>query len=347
MRRIQTGLVGLAALTCACSCGNGGGEVDAMLPVDAAVVDVAPPDAPPSPGPEGAWTVTEYDDPGGTLGTTGPDRVNGTLEMTQDGTLGSAMVFLRAGRLPLNSTTGSIAPYTRTGDMIDWQGSILTWTQGPPESLEHTEPTLAAMWARYTHSAVEMLPVQGQIDFIDSGVFTPIVTPRVGLVFLLRPSSGDPNIIEVPGGDMAITGFGANMTDLGTFDLSRTEGALGVERITFGSASISMGLVILYDDVNGNGMLDTLWTSCGAGEDCVRGVSQLVLGYRVGSSPELLASPFAFIRSGWTAAVPVIDHRPVPEQFGLISTDRNAEQPPFDIHVPTDPTDVVLPDFQL
>jgi hypothetical protein len=324
-----------------CACGNGAGNPDATLP------DAVPePDVAPLPGPEGLWNVTQYSELGTPLGTTGPDRVNGTLEMTDDGVLGHGIVVVRGGRLEPNTLLGGIRPYTRTGATIQWGATTFTWDQGPPETLHLMESPLDVLWGRHTHTSAEVITVQGQISFAGSAPLIPIVTPRVGLVFLLR-AAGPPGIIEVPGGDAAIGGFGSDIADTATFDLSRTEGALGVERITFGSASASIGLVVVYDDVNGNGMLDTLWTSCGAGEDCVRGVSTLVLAYRVGSSQELADSPYAFVRAGWTPATMVLDFRPATAALGLISVDRSAEVVPFDVQVPTDPAAVTLPALEL
>ncbi len=331
---------------CACgACGDGGGSADATLP-DAPTGPDAGVDAGPTPGPEGAWAITQYSELGIPLGTTGPDRVNGALEMTGDGVLGHGMVVVRGGRLEAGTPLGGIRPFTRTGANIEWGGSTFTWDQGPPETLHFMESPFDISWGRHTHTTAETLTVQGQISFTGAAPLTPIVTPRVGLVFLLR-AAGQPDIIEVPGGDMAISGFGSDVAGTATFDLSRTEGALGVERITFGSASASIGLVVVYDDVNGSNMLDSLWTSCGAGQDCVRGVSWLVVGYRVGSSQELADSPYAFIRPGWTPAAMLLDFRPATATLGLISVDRSAETLPFDVQVPTDPAGVSLPAFEL
>ncbi len=358
MRR-QTAL-SLTLAAALAACGNGGGPTDDAGPagdagpVDGAVVDGGGADA--APGPLGLWRMTQSTTGGTTIGTSGPDRLSGTLELSSDGMFAHALALVVGGRLDLpdpgttNDMPGYSASYTLSADnrTITFGGWIMTWDPGPPEVIRLSGPPTETIYERTSHADTEMLTVQGQISFRDTGSFVPIVTPRVGLVFLLRAPAGQPDIIEVPGGDVALAGFGDNPSATIDFDLSRTEGALGVERITFGTGAFaSMALVVVYDDVTGNGQLDTLWTSCAPGQDCVRGISPLVVAYRLGSSPELAASPYAYMRKGWTVAVKTQDHRMNPGRLGLISLDKSVQEPPFDVQVPTEPSAVVLPALEL
>jgi hypothetical protein len=137
-----------------------------------------------------------------------------------------------------------------------------------------------------------------------------------------------------------------------TFELDRTEGALGTQRIVFGNpnTAIAVGLVVVWDDVDMNAMPGpTLLDKCVTpppppGSDCLRGVSSIYLAYRSGSSPELAASPFAYVRAGWTQNVFIRDLRGQFMRNGMVSLDATRGVP-FDVYVPPSPVQTVVPVF--
>jgi hypothetical protein len=296
---------------------------------------------------EGTWRIVSLDG----VGNEGPDRAAGTVQLAGE-QIARVLVEVEGDRLERVEGFVDRFSMSSAGDELVTRhnGSFsVEHVTGPPEQL-----TLDASgtYERYTHTASDLLTVVGAVSVEQgAGAFTPIATPRVGIVYITTNTSnpeGPPSFIEVPGGDMALADFGADDGQTTTFDLSRVEGALGVERIVFGDAFASIGLVIVYDDVNGNGLLDDLWESCGAGQDCVRGLSPLIVAYRSGTSPELLASPFAYLMDGWTPAAVSGDYRAgdTPE-LGLVSVERSPATPPFDVVVVRDPSNVTLPAFEL
>lgn len=368
----QTVLLLLCA-TPACGDDDGdGGVPDAGAP-DASAPDAGGPDA--TPAPVGAWRLVEFQEPasgGGTrtigttdtpvtdpaTGATRQHRVNGHVTLTADGELGGVFTRVIDGRLADDNGSGTITRYTIASDLatIDLGTGdpfTLAWDRdASPPTLRFGLPSGHAWtFERYEPPTIEMIALRGAVTVADDGApggFVPIAAPRVGLVYLLRKMDGTIGTIQVPGGDVPLSGFGATPAQSTTFDLSRTEPALGVERIVFGEAFASIGLVVVYDDVNLNGQLDQLFGSCDPGEDCVRGVSDVILGYRFGTSPELDASPYRFLTPGWSWARLGRDLRQTPERRGLVSHDVTTAAPlPADVVVPENPEDVVLPPLQL
>jgi hypothetical protein len=332
--------IALLAPVAACSCGGDGSSVDAALP------DAAPPDGA---GPLGTWRLIEQRGGAAPLTHEGPDRVNGTLELNAVD-IGVATIVVADDRLVVPVEPALVDTYTISTDGARFElgsGTMLAFSlsDSPERLVLETDST----YERMTHQEQDTLPVTGVVS-VEPGAdpFAPIVTPRVGLVFLVRGGGAQPAIIEVPGGDVALTGFGADPGQTTQFDLSRVEGALGVERIVFGTAFASLGLVVVYDDVNGNGLLDDLWNSCDAGEDCVRGVSPLFVAYRLGTSPEIMASPFTFLRERWTPGIASRDLRTGTERLGVVSLDRAAaDAPPYDVVVTRGEGTAVIPPFTL
>jgi hypothetical protein len=126
-----------------------------------------------------------------------------------------------------------------------------------------------------------------------------------------------------------------------TYDLSRITGALGIARIPWTSTAFtSIGLLVAYDDGDGDNNLTTLSTACSPGADCVRGVSPFLLAYRIGAPIPL---QYDGLLHKWSAAVPVAD---VPDGIvGAASVSSAAGAPTFDITVPADPSTVTVPQF--
>lgn len=306
----------VAVGTAAAACSDGGNVDSGMIPSDA--------------GPTGLWRVVE------------PTTINGTFEATLEGELALAHADVVDGRLAF--TDGVIDDYVFFDSVYRTDARDIDFMHqaGPPERLIvdslTTEP--------FQLTTGDTLTVQGTAAFESQVALVPMGAPRIGLVFLLRSTSGPPGFIQVPGADMPLVDFGFFSDVTETFDLSRTEGALGVERISYGDAFLSVGLVVVYDDVDGSGQLDEFWNGCTGGNDCVRGVSKLVVTYRFGSSAELAASPYAFVRGdGWAPSLISPDLRGTTAATGLISLVPDPA-PPFDVIVPNDPIDLVLPDLQ-
>jgi hypothetical protein len=144
---------------------------------------------------------------------------------------------------------------------------------------------------------------------------TVLDTPRAALVAMLRDNvTGGVKFFAVPedvepGIDSAID-FGASAN--GAFALSRTEGALGVERIAFGTTGFAaVNALVAYEDRDHDGKLGrfTIDACTDAAVDCIRGVSPLVLAARDGDSAELQAAGYGLMREGWALSVVVPDAR--------------------------------------
>ncbi len=304
--RTKLGLKG-SILVAACGLGaacSDGGSADSGIVSDA--------------GPTGLWRVVD------------PTAVNGTFEATTGGELALAHVDVTGDRLA--ATGGVIDAYTFFGTSYRTDARDIPFMRvaGPPEQLIIDDLTTEP----FQPTIDDTMTVTGTVAFASAVALDAIGAPRVALVFLLRNGGGQPDFIQVPGADVPLADFGLDSAVTETFDLSRTEGALGVERISYGDAFLSIGLVVVYDDVDGDEALGELWNGCTGGADCVRGVSKLAVTYLFGSSPELAASPYAFVRGdGWTPSLIVEDLRGATPGLGLVSIVPDPA-PPFDVIVP-------------
>jgi hypothetical protein len=336
------------------ACGNGGQAMpDAM------------PDADPNAGtPRGSWRlVREVIDMGGSISTigdtdtplpapgggTGQFRVNGTLQVT-DTELAAMTVNIQDDGLPFPGFAGLLtaqAPYSTPagGSVFNVSGQAIaalpfTLAAGPPEELS-VQPTseVTLVFQRYNHVAAQTLTVRGKVSAPEA-----LPSGRVALAFLVR--SGAQVSFSADSRDDAELAFAGATA---TFQLDRTEGALGTERVPYGTAGVALGLVVVYEDRDADAKLGRLFDSdCQvAGQDCVRGVSPILLGYRDGVSPELAASPYAFLFAGWSPAQLVSDSRGGTARAGVTSLDPTTEAVPFDVEVPADPATVVLPGLEL
>ncbi len=184
-----------------------------------------------------------------------------------------------------------VANYTLSGNNLAVVGmGNLAYQLGNGELTLSPDATHTLSFVPYMPTASNTISVTGTVT-MTAGTF---VAPRVALIFLSR-SMG---FVNDPRDDKPLT-FSGNTA---SFDLSRTGGALGTDRITFGTtAGISIGMVIVYDDIDQSGTLDidSLTEMCAnPAHDCVRGVAALILGYRDGSSSELQESPYQYLQPG-------------------------------------------------
>jgi hypothetical protein len=129
-----------------------------------------------------------------------------------------------------------------------------------------------------------------------------------------------------------------------SFDLSRDRGALGTDRIPYGTAAIGLLLVVVYEDRDTDNRLDELVACSTTTVDCVRGVSPYIVADRAGTSPELGASSYDLLREGWSHAVTVTDERN--DKLTVASVDPQGTLT-HAITVGTDPSQVVIPVFDL
>ncbi len=350
------------------ACGGGGHHADAGVAdggPDGMAADATTSDAG---GPVGLWkletlTMPLQTDDGGiavtTVNTTGTmidgtetARANGTLELSPDGQIAVVAELVRGTRLWQRGIEGSIDSYTFGGGF----GSIMpahlnpataTWTHAPEKLEVSYDATLSATFLKYTPTDNETIELKGLalVGNDDPGNLVPLTHPRVATVYLLRKAGGGTTFFEVPGQDKPLAGFGTAEGQSQAFDLSQTEGALGVERIVYGTAFLAMALVVVYDDVDNDQQLTVLYGSCGAGMDCVRGVSDLVLAYRVGHSPELAASQYSWLIKGWSWAFTAMDYTQTPPRLGLVPVAGAPDVPsvPADVTVFEDPTNVIVP----
>jgi hypothetical protein len=312
------------------------------------------------PGADGGLALTTTDqrviDP--TTGKQVKARASGLLDLTSDqGELALSRVIVFDNHMSGSHPADRALVSTITKNDPD------TFLLGTGDSLKVAwDPTLDLLtlteqggtqttYARYMHTAVHRtLELRGEVSIEDGqAALVPLAHPRATLAFVVREGDGIA-FREVPDGSVALPStFGKTSTDLTPFDLSRQDGPVGLERIPFGdTASLALGLVVVYDDVDQDSVLGALYDSCASPDkDCVRGVSRVVVAYRFGTSPQLSASPFAFLRTGWTWALWADDTRTAEKRRGLVSCDPSAVALPSDVRIPRDPKDVRLPPFVL
>ena len=254
-------------------------------------------------------------------------RLHGALELTS--------TEIAMG-IASTQVSGALGAYAVSGDTLTVGGgsSFTLTTSG--NQLTLTQGQSAWTFEPFTPSPSNTLPVTGSATL--AGGQDALQNPRAAIVFL---SSDMP---FVPQDDMALTFSGGTAT----FDLSRSDGPLGIEVIEWaGQRSVvtSIGYVVVYDDLNGSQDLDEFTTCTTATVDCIRAVSPVVVAYRSGDHPTLAASQYGSLRSGWSHAVPVQDRSL--NELGLASSSEGAYEheltigtasavtiPAFDISMP-------------
>ncbi len=289
--KASTRLVVLAVLFLA-ACGDDGGPAD----------------------PSGEWRLT------GVSGVSAP--VNGALVLDKtNGAGGYAALQVPGGRPDFATIAGGAGAFTVQGGSLQVGGDTFTIKTSTATTLELTDAAgVTSTYERLDAAPATSIQLAGKAS-IEAGA--PVLdTPRVALLTMLRGTGGqgvkflavpagaaEPGIIDAKLPD----GFGAAASDSADFSLSRSEGALGVERIAFGTMGFaSVNLVVAYEDRDHDGKLSRFdLDDCTAepGKDCIRGVSPLLLGERDGDSPELQAAGYGLMRSGWALGAVVADAR--------------------------------------
>jgi hypothetical protein len=336
-------------------CGNSGsGPSDAAVdaPVDAAF------------GPVGLWRLqsetTTFDDGGTrTLNDTDLNRVTGTVSITPT-EYAIGVKHLKDGGLDDSDETATpealITEHTAFGPadtsiaLANGLGAVpFVWQKTPSEMLTlRTDGTHALAFGRYAWTQTTTTQIRGTVTVTPGG--PPADPDHAVLVWIVRNGStydyrfGTPDIVP----------FTLDGNGKATFNLDRIQGAPGYSRVLYGTApgpvaEIAIGLVVAYTDAGTLGTFDvaTLDDKCTiTTEDCVRGISAVAVAYRFGDSPELAASPFAYLQPGWSYAKQVYDHRNGNNRLGLVSLD--ATNPiPIDVFVPASPGQVNVPHFYL
>ena len=257
---------------------------------------------------------------------TPPANLNGALELTEtDYALGIARP----------SIEGVVTSYTLEGGAF-----VLTGAGRVPASLAGNDLTLRPSSTReltftlVSPTPADTLAVTGTVS-LASGA--PSTNLHAALVRRVRDASG---FFFDPRDDRTLTFTGQTAS----FDLSRDRGALGTDRISFGSAAIGLLLVVVYEDRDGDNRLDELVTCSATTVDCIRGVSPYVVADRAGTSPELSASSYDLLREGWSHAVQVTDERN--HKLTVASVDPQATLA-HAITVAADASTVAIPVFDL
>lgn len=216
----------------------------------------------------------------------------GMASRTGDGQAGLLVVDDGAGTIGIGSLVleASLSSETLT---VKRDGTSFTYTKQPP-----VEPlTMISVAGQATNAA-------GAIDMPRVALLAMLRgTGGVGVKFFAVPPDVEPKI------DVPVT-FGADSS--ASFQLARTEGALGVERIAFGTTGFAaVTAVVAYEDRDHDGKLGRFVVDActDAGVDCIRGVSPLVLAERDGDSAELQAAGYTLMRTGWAVSAVVPDAR--------------------------------------
>mgnify|MGYP001592365687 CR=1 FL=1 len=262
----------------------------------------------------GQWSLVSHTDGANTINNVDTVlaghtwRVNGTFTADESDTLALAIAYVQDAHINTDrffSVNAFVSPFTRESNVlstVDDQVWNVAWADERLSLRVGTELTLT--FEPWTPTPSETLAVTGQVSVPYTGLFEPLVAPRVALVFLLPGAQpGEMRFIVDPRDDLPLAGFGADETQTASYDLSRAEGALGIQRVTYDTAFISIGMVVVYDDRDQNSTLDELFQSCQtANQDCVRGISPVLITYRMGDSTALAASPFSFLLPAWSHA---------------------------------------------
>jgi len=275
--------------------------------------------------PAGTWRLV-----GETVnGTATPEaNLNGALQLTEtDYALGIARP----------SVEGVVTSYTLEGGafVLSGAGRIEAELAGNDLTLRPSS-SRKLTFTLVSPTAADTLAVTGTVS-LASGA--PSTNLHVALVRRVREA---PGFFFDSRDDRALTFTGQGAT----FDLSRDRGALGTDRIPYGTTGAAIGLllIVVYEDRDADNRLDELTTCSTTTVDCVRGVSPYVVADRFSTSPELEASSFALLREGWSHAVTVTDERN--DKLTVASVDPQGTLT-HAITVGTDPSQVVIPVFDL
>jgi hypothetical protein len=321
-------------------------------------------------GPVGTWrlqretTTTTLDDGGVTTQTIndtdtalaggGTGRVNGALELTtNEYAVGvthmvGGLVDPSAEANALADTYAPLTPGASAFSLTHHPPVGFQWQQSPTPLLTlQTDARRSLVFAPRTPAPADTMPISGKIRLNS----VSMDNPHVALLFFIH---GAPFSVTVdPRDDKALpptsTWGGETFSIDGLLD--RTDAPIGTERIVWGStAEMAMGVVIVYDriiaDDAGVRPFDVAaYVNNTCTTDCVRGVSKTVLAYRLGSSPQFLASAYRHLGEKWTQAQRIADESH-PGKEGLISLDQ-AHPVTFDVDVPTNAMQIAYPVFDL
>lgn len=283
--------------------------------------------------------------PQGTAWVVSSQTVNGTA--TGAATLDGAVVigatdFAFATADPLG---GLLTTYTLSGDGHSF---VLAGGTTIPVTTTASELTFQPSTGRTIVAVPDRAAPAGTITVagtVTAPTATPTyVHPKMLVAFLQR---------DEPGFVKSDTRNYQNLTFTGataTFALPINREALGTERIVYGAPNVGVAIafVVVFDDRDDDGFLDDLTAPCnGAENDCIVGVSPLVLTFRAGTSPELTASPYAYTRDGgWSQSVIVTDARQGGTKNGLVSLD-GGKVLPFDVTLWADPSNNTVPTLDI
>lgn len=252
--------------------------------------------------------------------------------------------FAFAGAEPLG---GLFTTYTTSADGKSFSlagGASVPFTVSAQPQLTLQLPgSRTAVFAPDTAQPAHAVSVKGTVT-----APSPMPTymhPKVLLAFMTRDDPGFVNSDPRDYLDLTFSGGTA------TFDLELNRDALGTERIVFGppNVAIAIAFVVVFDDRTGDGKLDALFTPCDTAStttDCVLGFSPIVLGSSDGTSPQLSASPYAYLRAGWSNAAMVTDARGGGTKTGLVSLD-GSKTLDFDVALWADPHANTVPQLDL
>jgi hypothetical protein len=362
----------LTLITCAggalAACGDDSGGPDAGGGPDANVADAGPDAAAPdaAPSPYGVWRVKTLTLPtGGTptvindTDTTTPDgvqRVNGLLRINKDTGEGAITAgIVKDGRL--NQANGYAANMSFSADYTIFhsgQGADVAaiWdTTGPSEKLRIGDPTQQPTvdFERFTPLNLDTITIDGQIS-LENQMPVPLAQPRVALLPLVRGTGGALDFFWLSDFDQALpVDFGATGAETFDYTFTKPSGPLGVERIEYGAqpspgANLAFSAVVVYEDRDDDGQLGRLVVDdcLDPGTDCVRGISPVLLQFKLGDDAELEASPYDQLADFWAQAAFVQDLRGSGGTT-IIPFDPTVSKMPADVVVVTDPTTAQLP----
>ncbi len=342
------------------ACAAGGCDDDDNPPASDAAPDAASADA----GvPTGSWRLVAYTTADGTQTDVdtpvgGVDqRVNGTLELDPASGWGAYTHISVVGDRPeFDSTDGVVGDFLFNAELttLSLGDGVYTsmYVSGAEERLTLVNGPVTYAYERLARTPAESITLGGRVT-IEAGTPT-LISPRVGLVYVLRgapPATlafGQLEDLVEPGADVELSaGFGTAASDTASFSLIRSEGALGLERITFGDAGFAaVSLVVAYEDRDGDGGLTRFEIDAcsNPGVDCIRGISPLVLAYQAGRSPELIAAGYGFLPTGWALGTVIkiqgTDH------VTILPLDPTTEAVPVDVQFKMDPASVEYPKLQ-
>lgn len=351
MRRLALGCILALTIAHLTGCGD---DDDVKPEADAALPDASTePDA--SSALLGNWHVVELDfrDDGGTRQTVRPTetvqtndagvvinrgRISGTFSLDPDiWSLGQAIVLNGRTIVPTGMTNVQVTwTASATQFMLPLNNIVDYMLQGARLILD--PGSVIIRLERYTPANLSTISLVGTAELptmFGTVALTPMTKPRVALAFLLRHIEGRADDFIVPpntAGDTNDVALGTTPWNPGdpnrTFDLSRSAPPLGVERIDYGNAATSVGVIVLYDDKNGNNKLDNFAV---AGADEIRGNSPVLLTYRLLDDPELRLSRLRFLPSGWSQSVVSLWFSSAGVGNGLVPLDNTAAALPVDI----------------